>query len=166
MRRTTLALLLVSLTFVGACEDKEPSRSLGITTSQEDENVGSQVDQTPPQTCLGEETDETPEFDAAVSVTGTSKRMDFHISVAEKKGLEVCTLLLRIRHHALDEESGEWKRDGQSSLFLIPRISPGEIYEKVTAVREPEYPEVNEPGPPEAWSITVERYHEVRRPAS
>lgn len=166
MHRTTLALLLVSLTFVGACEDKEPPRSGRIIAAQEAENAGPGADQKPPQTCLGEETDETPELDATVSVTGTSKRMDFHITVAEKKGLEVCTLYLRIYHHALDEDSGEWKRDGQSSLFLIPRISPGEIYEKVTAVREPEYPTVNEPGPPEAWSITVERYHEVRRPAS
>lgn len=166
MHRTTLALLLVSLTFVGACEEKEPLRAGNITEAQEAENTGSGTVQIPPQTCLGEETDETPEFDAAVSVTGTSKRMDFHISVAEKKGLEVCTLYLRIYHHALDEEAGEWKRDGQSSLFLIPRIAPGEISEKVTAVREPEYPAVNEPGPPEAWSIEVERYHEVRRPAS
>ena len=73
---------------------------------------------------------------------------------------EFCHILAK---YDKDEDSNEWTRDGQSALFVIPRIAPGEIATMTTAVREAEFPRVAEPGPPDAWTIDVERYTAVRK---
>lgn len=166
MNRFVILLLACGVVFIAACEQKEPPRSEEVLAAQAEKQVGTK-DQTPPQTCLGEETDEIPEFDLAVEVKRKSpSRMDFYISAVEIKGLEVCTVRLWVYHNEYDEDSKEWKRDGQSALFVIPRIAPGEIATKITAVRQAEFPRVAEPGTPEAWSIEVERFNAVRKAPS
>ena len=163
MNRIVILLLACGVVFIAACEQEEPQRSDEVLLAQAKEQIGTK-DQTPPQTCLGEETDEIPEFDLAVEVRRKRpSRMDFYISAAEIKGLEVCTVRWRVFHNEYDEESKEWKRDGQSATDVIPRIAPGEIATMITAVREAEFPRVAEPGAPDAWTIDVERYTAVRK---
>jgi hypothetical protein len=166
MNRIAILLLACGTAFIAACEPDEPPRSDEVLAAQADEQVEIQ-DQTAPQTCIGDETDETPEFDLAVEVKRYSpSRMDIYISVGEIKGLEVCTIRLRVYHNELDEDSLEWKRDGQSAMIVITRIAPGEIATKKTAVREAEFPDVTDPGDPNAWTIEVEQYNDVRKAAS
>ncbi len=166
MNRIVILLLACGTAFIAACEPDEPPRSDEVLAAQAVEQIGVKIQQ-PPQTCLGEETDETPEFDLAVEVKRHSpSRMDIYISLGEINGLEVCTIRLRVYHRELDEESQEWKRDGQSAMIVITRIAPGEIATKKTAVREAEFPDVTDPGDPNAWTIEVEQYNDVRKPAS
>ena len=165
MKRAMLTCLIVSLAAFTGCKDKEPPRASNIVDAQQDQTtIGQEVDQEDPNTCFGEPTDEEPDFDLALEVTQEGEKMRFHLTVAEKKGLRVCAIRLHVRHNTLNEETGEWEWDGQYAPVMIERVNPGQVVDKVTPVYTGEFPRVTEAGPPEAWTVLVDNYHDVREP--
>lgn len=115
----------------------------------------------PEQTCYGQETNLHPEFDLALNVTSEGVRMEFDISAVETIGLEVCSIVLRINHRRWDPEFQQWEPDGSWAPVYVPRLEPGEVFYMITPVYEGEFPEVTEPGPPDAWTIEVESWSEA-----
>jgi hypothetical protein len=167
MRRIDPASLLIAvpavavLAAVTACEPEEPERSIPEYTP---EDVQIKPDQEDPNTCFGDKTDEEPDFDLALNLTERGEIREFHITVAEKKGLRVCGLRLRVAHRTRNPETGEWEPDGMAAIVVVPRIEPGEPLERVTRVTDGEFPGVTGIGPPESWTVSVERYNDVRKP--
>ena len=167
MNKLAYFLLIVTLVTVGACKDNEPPRAANIVKVLESgEGINEEVDQTAPETCYGEPTDELPEFDATVEATQQGERINLHVMVAEAKGLEVCRINLIVYHRILNESTGEWElHENNESLMMFSKIKPGEVVEKDTPVLPAEFPDVTEAGPPGAWSVEVQDYHEVRKPS-
>jgi len=167
MRKPTIARRLIGVLAIGllatvtACEPEEPPRGIPEFT---EEDVKEKPDQTDPNTCFGDETDEEPDLDLALDLTERGEIREFHITVAEKKGLRVCSVKLRIEHNTKNPETGEWEFDNQFAIVVVPRVEPGEPMERVTRVNSAEFRNVTELGPPEAWTVTVDSYSDVRKP--
>ena len=165
MKRAVLACLMVSLAALTTCKDNEPPRS-GISKYTA-EDVQEKPDQTDPNTCFGEPTNEEPDFDLALNITQDGERMNFVITLTEKKGLRVCGIRLHITHQGqiFNEETDEWEPSSEEAFINVPRINPGEVLERVTRLNTSEFPSViDDPGPLEEWPIRVASYNEVRKP--
>jgi hypothetical protein len=165
MTRAVRFGLIVSVLVWAACscKDKEPPRR--ITVPEYKPGEVDKPDQTDPNTCFGDETEEEPDFDLAMDIVEEGGLMDFVITLADRKGLRVCGIRLRIVHRAEDPETGEWQPTGEEAYINVPRLEPGEVLERVTRLNTNEFPSVtDDPGPPEAWSITVDNYNDVRQP--
>ncbi|UCG34231.1 MAG: hypothetical protein JSU68_06260 [Phycisphaerales bacterium] len=165
MKRVTRYCLIVSLLVWTACscKDNEPPRR--ITVPEYKPGEVDQPDQTDPNTCFGDKAEEEPDFDVAMDIVKEGELMNFVITLADKKGLRVCGIRLRIAHRAEDPETGEWKPTSEEAYVNVPRLEPNEVLERVTRLSTNEFPSVTgDPGPPEAWSITVDSYNDVRQP--
>jgi len=166
MRRALFPCMIVSLVCWSSlsCKDNEPPRAIKVPEYQPGEVDA--PDQTDPNTCFGDATDEEPDFDLAIEVVKDNGLMNFVISLADKKGLRVCGIRLHVVHNAQDPDTGEWEAiPGEEAFVNVPRLEPGQVLERVTRLNTNEFPSVTgEPGPPEAWSVTVDNYNEVRKP--
>ena len=122
-------------------------------------------DQTDPNTCFGDKTDEEPDFDLALDIVKEDGLMNFVITLADKNGLRVCGIRLRVVHKVMDPETGEWEPTGEQAFINVPRLEPGEVLERVTRLNTNEFQSItDDPGPLEAWSVTVDSYNDVRKP--
>ena len=168
MRRAVFVSLIVSLVAWGACKDREPPRADNISMVTETPlEVEEKPDQVDPNTCFGEPTDEEPEFDLALDITRDGERMNFVITLAEKKGLRVCGIRLHITHQGLilNEETGQWEPSSEEAFVIVPRLNPGEVLERVTRLNTGEFRSViDDPGPLEDWTIAVNSVNDVRKP--
>jgi hypothetical protein len=165
MKKGACLCLIVSLLVWGACscKDNEPPRR--ITVPEYKPGEVDKPDQTDPNTCFGDKTDEEPDFDLALDIVKEDGLMNFVITLADKNGLRVCGIRLRVVHKAKDPETGEWEPTGEQAFIIVPRLEPGEVLERVTRLNTNEFQSItDDPGPLEAWSVTVDSYNDVRKP--